>query len=405
MRTRLLFAGCLLLARVASAQIAALGEMVYTMSGAPVRSGVVLIRDGKIERVGPSSQVQVPSGYRVMKAAIVTPGLIDAHTVAGLTGYLNQAHDQEQVERSKPMQPELRAIDAYDPRELLIGYVRGYGVTTIHTGHGPGVLVSGRTMIVKTVGDTVEEAVVNPDVMIAATLGVDAREPGPGKSPGTRAKAIAMLRAELIKAQEKVRKQANPPAEKAEPPSRDLELESWVEVLNRQKPLLVNVHRAHDILSAIRLGKEFNINLVLDGVSEAHQVLDQIRQSGYPVIVHPAMERATGDRANIGFETAAKLKAAGIPFAMQSGFEGYVPKTRVLLFEAGVAAAHGLGFENTLSAITIDAAKLLGIADRVGSLEPGKDGDVALYDGDPFEYTSHCVGVIVNGKVASEQPQ
>jgi imidazolonepropionase-like amidohydrolase len=305
------------------------------------------------------------------------------------------------VERSKAIQPELRAIDGYDAKELLVEYLRGYGITTIHTGHGPGILVSGQTMIVKTAGETVEEALVRPDVMVAASLGGLAREAGPGRSPGTRSKAIAMIRAELVKAQEASHKGEK----KKDESSRDLAAEVWMQVLQREKPLLVTVHRAHDILSAIRLGKEFNLRLVLSGVAEAYLVLDQIRESGYPVIVHPAMERARGEAVNIGFETAAKIKAAGIPFAMQSGYESYVPKTRVVLFEAGVAAAHGLGFEPALSALTIDAARLLGIADRTGSIEPGKDADIALYDGDPFEYTSHCVGVIINGRVVGEQPQ
>ncbi|MCW5976565.1 MAG: amidohydrolase family protein [Bryobacteraceae bacterium] len=396
------------LALPAAAQIAVTGETVYTMAGPPIGNGMVLIRDGRIERVGPAADVKAPEGYRSFRAKVVTPGLIDARTVVGLSGYLNQDHDQDQVDRSKPIQPELRAIDAYDARETLIGYLRGYGITTLHTGHGPGILVSGQTMIVKTAGDTVEEALLKPDVMIAATLGEGARESARGASPGTRSKAIAMLRAELIKAQEAQRKRQRPAEgdkKEKEPPARDLPLEAWIQVLERQKPLLVTVNRANDILSAIRLGKEFNIRLVLDGVAEAHQALDAIKESGYPAIVHPAMQRAYGDAENIGFETPAKLKAAGIPFAMQSGFEGYVPKSRVLLFEAAVAAAHGLGFDNALSAVTIDAARLLGIADRVGSLEAGKDGDVALFDGDPFEYTSHCVGVVINGKVASEQAQ
>ena len=106
-----------------------------------------------------------------------------------------------------------------------------------------------------------------------------------------------------------------------------------------------------------------------------------------PVIIHPTMTRAFGEHENLSFETAAKLVAAGMPVALQSGYEAYVPKTRVVLFEAAVAAANGLSFEQALKTITIDAAKILGIADRVGSLEVGKDGDVALYDGDPFEYT------------------
>lgn len=383
------------------AQLAVVGETVYTMAGPAIRDGVVLIREGKIERVGPSSEVRVPAGYRRLTAKVVTPGLIDAYTVVGLSGYLNQAHDQEQVERSKPIQPELRAVDAYDPREPLIEYLRGYGITTLHTGHGPGILVSGQTMIVKTAGQTVEQALVKPDVMVASTLGGSARESAPGKSPGTRAKAIAMLRGELVKAQEAMRRREKKPEEA----SRDLATEVWIQVLRGEKPLLVTVDRAHDILSAIRLGKEFGIRLVLSNVAEAYLVLEEIRASGYPVIVHPAMQRAGGETENISFETAAKLKAAGIPFAMQSGYESYVPKTRVVLFEAAVAASYGLGFEPALAALTIDAARLLGVADRLGSLEAGKDADVALYDGDPFEYTSHATGVIINGVLVSDRPQ
>jgi imidazolonepropionase-like amidohydrolase len=327
-----------------------------------------------------------------VRAKVVTPGLIDAHTVVGFTGYLNQPHDQEQVERSAPEQPELRAVDAYDAKERLIEWVRGFGVTTMHTGHGPGSLISGQTMIVKTVGENVDQAVMVPQAMVAATLGTGARADA-GKAPGSRAKMLAMLRADLIKAQEYSRKA---------PDTRDLRTETLAQVTSGKLPLLVTVNKADDILSAIRLGKEFNIRLVLDGAADAHLVLNEIKASGYPVIVHPTMARSYDETQNLSRETAAKLKAKGIPFALQSGFESYVPKTRVVLFEAGLAAANGLPVEDALGSITINAARLLGIADRVGSLEAGKDGDVAMYDGDPFEYTTHCTGVLVNGKVASE---
>jgi imidazolonepropionase-like amidohydrolase len=412
-RMAVLVAGlCLLVCLPLPAQqIAVRGDTVYTMAGPPIKDGVVLVRDGKIERVGPAAQVAVPAGYQLMRGAVVTPGLIDARTVVGLSGFLNQPHDQDQVERSSPMQPELRAIDAYDPRERLITYLRGYGITTIHTGHGPGILISGQTMIAKTVGNTVDEAVIVPVAMVAATLGEGARE-GQGKSPGTRAKAIAMLRTELLKAQDYEAKRQKATAGAGDGtaktdsgPPRDLHLEMLGQVLRREIPLLVTVHRANDILSAIRVGKEFNLRLVLDGVADAPLVLDAIKASGYPVTLHPTMFRSYGEAKNLSMETAAKLRAAGIPFALQSGFEGYVPKTRVVLFEAAIAAANGLNFEQALASITIDAARLLGVEKRVGSLEPGKDADVALYDGDPFEYTSHCVGVLVNGQVVSREAQ
>lgn len=375
---------------IASAQIAVKGETVWTMAGEPISSGVVLIgANGKIESVGTANSVKIPANYKVVSAKVVTPGLIDAHTVIGLNGYLNQPHDQMALDGSSPIQPDLRAIDAYNAQEILVEYVRGYGVTTIHTGHSPQALVSGQTMIAKTVGKNVDEATLIPTAMIAVTFG-DAALGGQGKPPGTRAKQAAMLRAELIKAGNY----------KGEP--RDLKQEMWKRVLNREMPLLVTAQRAQDIMTALRIAKEFNIKIVLDGAAESYQILNEIKASGFPVIIHPTMFRAGGETENLAMTTAAKLKQAGIPVALQSGYEGYVPKTRVVLFEAALAAANGLSMRDALATVTIDAAKILGLDARIGSLEKGKDGDVAMYDGDPFEYTSHCTGTIINGKIVSE---
>lgn len=386
MRTLMMLAAAmLLLVPTSQAQIAVKGDMVYTMAGDAIENGVVLMRDGKIERVG---RFDVPSGYQVMEAAVVTPGLVDAHSVVGLAGYLNQADDQDQVERSSPMQPELRAIDAYNPREALVEWVRGFGVTTLHTGHGPGVLVSGQTMIVKTIGNDVQESVMEPAAMVAVTLGDGAR--ASSGSPGTRSKMIAMLRGELLKARDYDPENGT-----------DLRMEAFKAVLDGDMRMLITVERSHDILTTLRLAEEFGIDIVLDSASEAYLVTDQIKAAGVPVITHPSMARHGGERANATFEAAMHLRDAGIPFALQSGFEAYVPKTRVILFEAGVAAANGLTFEEALASITIDAARLLGVDDRVGSIEVGKDADIAMYDGDPFEYTTHAIGVIINGEVVS----
>src|SRR5450755_2967079 len=171
------------------------------MAGAPIRVGVVIIHNGKVERVGPASQLTIPGGYQTLAAKTVTPGLVDAHSAVGLAGYLNDPGDQDQLELSAAVQPELRALDAYDPQERLIEWVRSFGVTTMNTGHSPGALISGQTMIVKTVGHTADEAAIVPAAMIAASLGVGGRAEM-GKSPGTRGKEVAMLRAEFIKAQE-----------------------------------------------------------------------------------------------------------------------------------------------------------------------------------------------------------
>jgi imidazolonepropionase-like amidohydrolase len=387
-------------AQPAFSQIAVRGETVHTMTGPPITNGVILIRDGKVERVGPASQLQPPADYRVLSAKVVTPGLIDAHTVIGLSGYLNQPHDQMQLETSAPMQPELRAIDAYNARERLIEWVRGFGITTIHTGHAPGALISGQTMVAKTYGDDVDDVVMVPTAMIAVTLG-QAGLAQQGRSPGTRSKATAMLRSELIKAKEYLSKMDGSPDDKK--PARDLRLEALGRVIKREIPLLVTAHRSHDILTALRIAKEFDIRIILDGAAEAYLVTNQIKEAGIPVIIHPTMFRANGDTENLSMETASILNKAGITVALQSGFESYVPKTRVVLFEAALAAANGLSFSEALATLTINAAKVLGVSNRVGSIEPGKDADIALFDGDPFEYSTHAIGVIINGRIVSQE--
>jgi len=386
-----------LTAPAAAQDVAVHGKLVHTLTGPPIENGVVLIQGGRIRAVGPADTVAVPAGIEVRQAEVVTPGLVDARSVVGLAGYLNTPHDQEQLERSAAAQPELRAIDAYDPREPLIAWLRDFGVTTVHTGHAPGAVISGQTLIAKTAGDTVAEAVVVPYAMVACTLGDGAEREG--GEPGTRAKAAAMLRAELVRAREYadgIDRAAND--DEAEPPARDLGLEALGAVLRRERPLLVSADRARDIATALRIAAEFDVALVLDGAAEAHLVTDEILAAGVPVVVHATMRRPRRDAENLSLETAARLKRAGVPIALQSGYESYVPKTRVVLFEAGVAAANGLGFDDALASVTIDAARILGIDGRVGSLTVGKDGDVAMFDGDPFEYTTHCTGVVIDGR-------
>ena len=394
----------LVLITSASAQVAVRGQTVYTMSGPPITDGIVVVESGKISAIGRADQIRVPEGFRQLTAAVVTPGLVDSHATVGLTGILNIPHDQDQLDSAAPLQPELRAVDAYNPREELLEWVRSFGVTTVHTGHAPGELLSGQTMVVKTLGNTVAEALLVDAKAVACTLGTSAEKPA--ASPGTRGKMMAMLRAELIKAQEyqaKHERAAKATGDAAAtPPARELRMETLVRVLKGELPLLITVHKAQDIATALRLGDEFKLKIWLDGAAEAYLLIDEIKAAGVPVIIHPTMERAYEETENLSFTTAGKLAAAGIPITLQSGFEAYVPKVRVVLFEAALAAAHGLPKEKALAAMTIDAATLLGVADRVGSLEVGKDGDLALYDGDPLEYTTHCTGVVINGRVVSE---
>ena len=156
-----------------------------------------------------------------------------------------------------------------------------------------------------------------------------------------------------------------------------------------------------DMQSALRLADEFDITVVLDGAADAQLMLDELRESGVSVILHPTMARNGGELENAAFTTAAVLAEAGIPFALQSGYEAYVPKTRVVLWEAGFATGFGLAPMDALESVTIGAARVIGMEERIGSLEVGKDGDVAMFDGDPFEYTSHVTGVVIEGEVVS----
>ncbi len=388
--------GLILQAVSAVGQLAVQGETVYTMAGEPIKNGVVLIKNGKIDAVG--AGLAIPATYKIVKSKVVTPGLVDAHSVVGLAGILNYSQDQDQLELSDAIQPELRAVDSYNAREDLVKWLRDFGITTVHTGHGPGALASGQTMVVKTAGNTVSQSLVQSPTMVAFTLGAAVGQNY--RKPGTRAKGVSMLRDEFLKAQDYAKKMQAKDATKR--PARDLKMDILNDVLAGKVSALFTAHRATDIQAALRLQKEFGFKLVLDGASEAYLVLDELKKANVPVIIHPTMMRAVGDGINASMETAAVLRRAGITVALQSGYEGYVPKTRVVLFEAAVAAAHGLSFEDALRTITIDAAKIIGVSKEVGSLEKGKDADVVCFDGDPFEYTSHVCTVIINGEIVKE---
>jgi imidazolonepropionase-like amidohydrolase len=381
------------------AQIAVQGEVVYTMDGKTIENGIILVKDSKIERVGTAGEISVPEGYRLYSGKVVTPGLIDAHSVVGLAGMYNYEHDQDQIEYSNPVQPELRAIDAYNPREGLVEWVRNMGITTLHTGHAPGALSSGETMIVKTTGDMRQSSIIDSSAMVTFTL-------GPGissrfNSPATRSKAVAMLRSELIKAREYLAGKND--RDQARRPSLDLKLESLGKILKGDMRALVTVHASHDILAALRIAKEFGLKLVLDGASESYLLTDEILGADVPVIIHPSMIRTVGVAMNASYTTAEKLRSSGIQFAFQSGYESYVPKTRIVQYEAAIAVANGLPFEDGLAAMTIESARLLGVENRIGSITPGKDADIVIFDGDPFEYITRACVVIINGIAYKEE--
>ena len=403
MRTTI-FAALILFAETASAGVAVTAEMIYTMNGPPIEQGVILIDDGLISAVGPATSINIPNDYDRMDAAIVTPGLVDARSVVGLSGAFNVPADQDQDEKTGPNQAKLRAIDAYNPAELLVEWVNRFGVTTLQTGPGRANVIAGQTAIVKTSGRTLADVLVKAPAAIIFNLGEipkqtygDERE-----EPGTRMATAAIIRGALADA-EHYRQQLEM-EKKAKPVDRDLTKESLLPVLDGDIPAIIMAHRADDISTAIRIAKEFDLRLIIDSGTEAYLIRDALVNANVPVVVHPTLQR--NDRhetLNSSLENAALLHAADITIAIQSGTESYVPKTRVLLLEAAIAHSAGLPFEATLAAITIEPAKMLGIDDRVGAIETGKDADLVLFDGNPFEYTSHIAAVLVNGLVTYQK--
>lgn len=382
--------------------IAIEAEEIHTVSGEVLHQAVILVRNSKIEAIG--SDVEIPADYLRLQAKVVTPGLIDSHSVVGLAGALNSAvakgqrsvrvQDQDQLERSHPLQPELRAVDAYDAHELLISWVRQFGVTTLHTGHGPGAVVSGQTMVVKTVGDSPEEASLVPSRAIAVTLG--SSPSATYDSPGTRAKVVALLRQALLEAAAYQEKMASD-----EKPDRNLRSETLARVLDGELAMMITADRSPEIMGALRLKEEFGLEVWIDSCAECYLHLKEIKESGVPVLIHPTMSRPSGEKKNLAFDTAAKLHDAGIPFAFQSGYETYVPKSRVLLWEAAMAVKYGLPREAALKAMTLTPATILGL-EELGRIEVGLPANLVLFDGDPFEYTSHVCTVIIDGKLVSE---
>jgi len=376
----------------AQAQHAVRADTLYTMTGdGPIADGVVLVEGTTIAEVGPASDVDIPDGATVHEAAVATPGLIDPRGTVGVSGLENVSANQDQLDTSAPIQPALRAIDAYNPREDLVRFVRRLGTTTVHTGHAPGALISGQTATFSTTGTTVETALVDSVTTVAFTLGPDAE--ARFESPGTRSKGVAMLRQRLLDARA---------AMGDDGPTTDLGQATLQRVLRGEVPALITAHRAHDIQAALRLQEEFGIDLILDGAAEAYLMADEIAAAEVPVILHPTMARPSGTTAHASFTTAAALHDAGVPVAIQSGWEPYVPKTRIVLYEAAIAAANGLSRRAALATITSTPARMLDLPDR-GTLAAGQRADLALFDGDPFEYMTHVCTVLSGGQVVSDE--
>ena len=376
-----------------------------------IDDGYVLVAGGQIREVGDAEAAKYHADKPTIRVPVVTPGLVDARSVVGLAGLFNVPADQDQDEKAGPVQPQLRATDAFNPREKLLSYLLRHGVTTVQSGPGEANVIAGQAGVFKTAGRTLEEALLRFPSMLICNLGETPKKTyaEAKKAPMTRMATAAILREQLQKAKAfgkrieffETASQAGRALE-SDHPGTALDLEALAPYALGKLPVLITAHREDDIRTALRIGKEFGLRLVLDHATEGYLLAKEIAAAKVPVIVAPPMQRVGSrhETLNSSYENAAVLALSGVRVGFASGFESYVPKTRVLLFEASVAAANGLGFERALRAATIDAARILGVDDRVGSIEPKKDADLVLFGGEPFQATSHIEAVIVNGKVA-----
>ena len=357
----------------------------------------ITVRDGKIVSITTDLKAGIPGDAQLINAGHVTPGLIDPFTVAGLTGAWNIPADQDQDEPSDPNQADLRVLDGFNPNEPLIEFLRANGVAVVHVTPGRVNPLAGRTAIFRTDGKTVDAA-LNPNFAVLVNLGEAPKEAFKAKGPTTRMAMAALVRKAFSEAQAT---SANPEKKATAAPK----VAALFPALEGKTPVVFAAHRADDVRTALRLADEFKLKPIIALGTEAWMMADELAKKNVPVIVHPAMQRAAAsmETQHTLLANAAILHAAKVPVTIGTGFEGYVPKTRNLRAEAAVAAANGLGHDQALKAITLDAAKLLGIDKEHGSIEVGKVADLVLYDGDPFEHATHVTHTVLNGKVVYDR--
>ena len=387
------------------AKLAIFAQHVHTGNKGTIESGVVVVEGGRITAVGKRSEVNVPDDAQRIKTVVITPGLIDTHTVVGLSGKFNVPADQDQDESSDPNQADLRVLDGLNPDEPLLDFLRQNGVTVIHAVPGRVNVIAGQTGIFRTTGHTAAKMTVKFPAGVLVNLGEVPKATYPAKGPGTRMAVAGLVRTAFAQAKDYSAKRGSAPDDKK--PPLNAKHEALAATLDGKLPGWFSAHRADDLMTGLRLAEEFKLRLVLDLATEAYLVADPIAAAKVPVAVHPTMQRvgSSMETLNTFVGNAAVLADKGTLVTIGTGFEGYVPKTRVLRFEMAMAAVNGLGMERALRAVTIDAAKLLGIDDRFGSIEVGKVADLVLYDGDPFEHATHVTHTLVDGKVVFDRSE
>jgi imidazolonepropionase-like amidohydrolase len=374
--------------------VAITNARVLPVSGAAIERGIVLMQGGHITAVG--ANVAVPAGARVIDATgkIVTPGWLDAGVQTGIVEIPSSAEGTaDESTTDARVSAAFTVVDSFNGNSTVIPVTRIEGITrTLVTPASTGNVFVGQAAVMDLSGDQVPGAVTRAPAAMVALMG----ESGAQVAGGSRATAILRMREMLEDARDyAANRTAFNAAQRREYVRSRLDLEALQPVLKGQEPLVVEANRASDLLAAIRLAHEFNIRLVLMGGSEAWMVADQLAAAHVPVVVKALTDIPTFDSLGATLENPARLAKAGVTIALAT-FDTH--NSRTLRQEAGNAIAYGMSRDAALEAVTLTPATLWGVADRVGSLEPGKDADVVVWSGDPFELTTGPEHVFIKGR-------
>lgn len=374
---------------------------LLTMSGTDYEKGSVLIEGQKITQVGESIDTSNLDITKTIDAGNfwVMPGLIEAHCHIGIIEERKGFEGDDCNEKTLPITPYLKALDAVNPMDSSFHCALAAGITGVMVGPGSSNIVGGQFVFIKTHGRSIDKMVVLEPAAMKVALGENPKANYNKKDimPTTRMAIGALLREELFEARQYYAEKKK--AEKnGDPFKKQYKKECWIPVLERLIPLKAHVHRADDILTAIRIANEFNLKITLDHCTEGHLIAEEIYASGFPAIVGPTLScRNKIETQNADFKTPSVLHKAGIKIALTTDH----PVTRIqdLPICAGFAAREGLGIPDGLRAITVNAAEICNVSNRVGSLEPGKDADIAIFDGNPMEVFTKTMYTIINGEI------
>lgn len=373
------------------------------MEGRDYEDGFLQIKDGKIAAVGRMEDCD-PALLRDRKRVqvidaggnLVMPGIIEAHCHMGITEEKKGMEGDDCNETVDPVTPYLRAIDAINPMDAAFDDAVRAGITSAMIGPGSANVVGGTFAFVKTCGRCIDDLIVCAPAAMKIAFGENPKVnySGQGKSPATRMAIAAMLREELFKARRYYDKKCAGMKREEE----DFRYECWIPVFEKKIPLKAHVHRADDIQTAIRIAKEFGLDMTLDHCSEGHLIAEQVKKSGFPAIIGPDLSsRSKIEVQNMAFKTIGVLNQAGVKTAITTDHP--VSQIQTLPICAGLAVKSGLDEMEALKAITIYPAQICRTDHRVGSLEAGKDADIAIFDDLPLKVSSKTMCTIIDGQI------